>query len=297
MSAWTSGRRPSMGPPSLGGGEACMGLQSLGLGGPHADALLRTVETEIIPRLMLLHGGLAQPQARAGRAAPAVPLCPAPDDDEVERFTNHLLQGHELALAHLKRAAARGLPAPELCLGLLAPAARRLGELWTADLCDFTQVTIALGRLQGLLHVLTRGLASLADGQPPGGRVVFAPAPGEQHTFGLSMVRDFFRSAGWDVWADTPESPDALLALLRRQPFDLVGFSIGSERNVKPLEALIQAVRRESGRRRLRVMVGGPLLLQHPELAPRLGADATADDARQAILAAHTLLAAQDEGR
>jgi hypothetical protein len=63
----------------------------------------------------------------------------------VVQFTELVLTHHEPALAILRSLAERGATAHELCLDLLAPAARRLGEMWNTDCCDFTDVTIALG--------------------------------------------------------------------------------------------------------------------------------------------------------
>lgn len=265
-------------------------------GEARVHALLRTVETEIIPRLMLLH---RQPQdPPAASPAPATSQAdaslPSFDAEAVERFTDRLLQSQAAALVDLRNLADRGVPAAALCLNLMAPAARRLGELWTADLCDFTQVTIALGRLHALLHVVSGDLPSIPVAEDRRLTALLAQAPGEQHTLGLSMVKDFFRAAGWDVWAETPASTQALIPLVRSRHFDVVGFSIGSERHVDALAALIADIRRASVNRRLTVLAGGPLMLAQPELLSRLGADATGEDARQAILVAHDRVGQQD---
>jgi methanogenic corrinoid protein MtbC1 len=263
----------------------------LDMAAAHAGALLRTVESEIIPRLMMLH----RQGPGAGPRAPA--LMPALrdaglDDADVEAFTEQLLKGHDAARSFLTAKLDGGTSVPSLCLSLLAPSARRLGEMWSDDLCDFAQVTIALGRLQGLLRGLAVGLPNFADAGPAGRSALFAAAPGEQHTLGLAMVRDFFRASGWDVWNQTPDDPQALLDLLRTSRFDLLGLSIGSERHADALAGLIARARVVSMNPRLRVLAGGPLLLLQPELASRLGADGTADDARHAILVADKLLTA-----
>ncbi len=260
---------------------------------PHAQALLRTVETEIIPRLMLLHREHSRDLASLLAADSGAVI----DEATVAQFTDAVLAGPGQALEVLQAVAGLGVPPARLCLDLLAPTARRLGDLWSADLCDFTQVTIALGRLHSLVHRVTHGMEVLRVPMADLPSVVFASAPGEQHTLGLTMVRDFFRAAGWQVEPDTPESPQALLALLallRRRRVDLVGFTIGSERHVQTLAALIAEVRRVSLHRHIRVMVGGPLLLAQADVAEALGADAAADDASRAILVAHELVIKQD---
>jgi MerR family transcriptional regulator, light-induced transcriptional regulator len=294
MSAWTQSRPDAPAAPRVPSDAACAGMGPLEFANAHADALMHTVETEIIPRLMLLHRAPPTPTPPALRGDLDAGWIGA---DEVEAFVDRVLEGHDAAMGGLRECAERGVPVAALCLHLLAPAARRLGDLWNADLCDFTQVTIALGRLQALLRGIASGLPSFAEAAPQGRLALFAPAPGEQHTLGLAMVRDFFRASGWDVCDEAPGHPDGLLSLMSSRHFDLIGFSIGSERHVDALADLVAAVRKASANRLLRVLAGGPLLLAQPDLARRLGVDATATDARQAILAADGLLFGQGGGR
>lgn len=262
------------------------------LGAEQAHALVSTVETEIVPRLVDLYRGMAHglvPRVRSEHGSIG--------ETEVRQFAELVITHHEPALAILRRLAERGATAHELCLDLLAPAARRLGDLWTADRCHFSEVTIALGRLQLMLRELAARMGEAEVEQRAPRRVLLLAIAGDQHTFGLAMVRDFFRAAGWRVATDCPEGPEGLKALLRAESFDVVGFTIGAERHAEALAAAVHAVRRHSRNPGVRVLVGGPLLLARPEVAAQVGADATALDARQAILEAERQIAARDEGR
>lgn len=258
-----------------------------------ADTLFRTVETEIIPRLMLLHRQDGGAQRGLGASNDRVSIGPS----HVLEFCDIVLDSRERAETYLQNLLHLGVDLEALCLQLLAPTARHLGELWSADLCEFTDVTIALARLQGLLRFLSVDTRMPRQAGSMGRTALFAPAPGEQHTFGLTMVCDFFRSSGWDVWTDTPSGNDALVALVRDRRFDVVGFSIGNDRALQALAELIRAVRTSSRNRAVRVLAGGPLLIARPQIAALVGADGTAVDARQAMLEAERLVAARDEGR
>lgn len=261
------------------------------LGAEHARALVSTVETEIVPRLVALYRGMTQdvparPRSERGSIG----------ETEVMQFTDLVLGHHEPALAILRRLAERGATAHELCLDLLAPAARRLGDLWTADRCHFSEVTIALGRLQLMLRELAAQMEA-ADADPATARrALLMAVAGDQHSFGLAMVRDFFRAAGWRVGTECPDGPDALKTLVRAESFDIVGFTIGAERHVEALASAVHTLRRHSRNPGVRVLVGGPLLLLRPDIAAQVGADATALDARQAILEAERQVAGRDEG-
>ena len=247
--------------------------------------LLRTIENEIIPRLVL-----------AQRAAPAPAPVPAldgwmPKPDAIADFARLVLtKDAAVACAYAENLFKRGVPTERLYLDLLAPAAQHLGWLWEEDLCDFASVTSGLVRLQQVLHAL-QPMFHDEGGQRFGGRrALIVPVPGEQHTFGLFMVAAFFRRAGWSVTNDPLAALDDIVRLVSAQPFAIVGFSAGSEVRVNAIAATIRAVRRASCNRGVGILVGGPLFLEQPELAPLVGADAMAADGRAAVAQAQNLL-------
>ena len=251
-----------------------------------ASCLARTLEHEIIPRLVDAHRGDDERNASNDDLSGSIA------HHEVERFTESLLRGDEPALvAAVSALRDRGLSVEALLTDLLAPAARQLGHLWCEDQCYFTDVTIGLGRLQRMMRELSPAFGSEVAHPPNGRRVLLVRAPGEQHSFGLSMVAEFFRRAGWEVVsAGEGEGTDPVTAV-RREWFDVVGFSAGSEARLDWLPACIAAVRRSSCHREIAVLVGGPLFTLRPQLARQVGADATASDGSAAPGLAESLLA------
>ena len=249
---------------------------------PIRAPLARTLDGAVIPRLVLA-GRVervrheAAPEDADDRAGTLAELVLARDADAARHFVDQL---HD-----------RGDSFERLYLDVVAPAARRLGELWTDDRCHFTDVTLAMSRLHHVLHLLGHGFyAEGPDAEVPR-RALLVPAPGEQHSFGLAMVAEFFRRAGWDVWASATLERGDLLRLVGRERFDLVGLSTGCDARLDVLPALVHAVRHRSRNPDLGVFVGGPAFLDHPELATAVGADATALDGRQAVAQAEGLLA------
>jgi methanogenic corrinoid protein MtbC1 len=248
--------------------------------------LVRAIEAEIIPRLMLAH--------RAPRDAAALrdaSDCLPPCSDNVAEFARFVL-AHEVpeVLARVHALRARGLPLEAVYLHVLAPVARHLGDLWLADVADFTEVTVGLCRLQQVLRELAAEFTA-EDAQPVSGRrALLVPLPGEQHSFGAQMVAQFFRRAGWDVCSDPVWDVAQLSRLVRRESFDLVGISVSRDGAVSALGDAVSAVRQSSRNPRACILVGGALLLAHPEYVAKVGADATARDGRQAVEQAETLL-------
>jgi methanogenic corrinoid protein MtbC1 len=151
-------------------------------------------------------------------------------------------------------------------------------------------MTVGVGRLQQIMRALSPAFG--ADVSPPahGRRILLAPAPGEQHTFGLSMVTEFFMRAGWDVASTTGMHAENLLEWVQSEWFDVLGFSKGSALRVDDLAAAVTQARRHSRNGAMVVMVGGPLFAMHPEYIALVGADGTARDAETAPGAAEMLL-------
>ncbi len=248
--------------------------------------LLRTIEAEIIPRLMLAHQTEAFPLPVEEARPPTL------DHEDVVAFAALVLsQPVGAAIEHIESLRARGVALEVLYLDLLAPAARHLGELWEADLCDFTQVTLGLWRLQQVMHELSPAFQNEAAYTVQRRRVLLAPAPGSQHTLGLFMVAEFFRRAGWEVSAEPASSVAELVAAVGADWFDVVGLSMGSELHVEGVSAAIGALRKASRNPALGVMVGGAVFVADPGLVAVVGADATAADAPQAVAQAESWVA------
>jgi methanogenic corrinoid protein MtbC1 len=239
--------------------------------------LVRTIEGEIVPRMVL---------ARRVNVVTAVKLPQGrkPDESDVRELVRLLLV-HETGVAssYVDSVRQRGATLESICMDLLAPAARELGLLWEEDECDFMQVTVGLCRLHQVLRELSPAFGAQSCEPEAGRRILLAPCPGEQHTFGVTLVAQFLRRAGWEVWHEFPKTATEILDLTRHNSFAAVGLSVGSETRLDDLAETIRAIRRSSRNRGVGVLVGGPVLVAKPELAASIGADATAPDGRQAV--------------
>jgi MerR family transcriptional regulator, light-induced transcriptional regulator len=247
--------------------------------------LTRTIEAEIIPRLLLANSA-AQCQPDPGPELVFTNIVPA--HEHVEELAN-LVVRHDITTsqAYIENLRARGTSLDDVFLKLLAPTARHLGELWDADLQNFTDVTIGLTTLQHLLRTLSPGYDDFVDQVPPGHRILLVPARGETHTFGLRMLEEFFRRAGWDVDISTSADKPGFTALIASENISVVGFSLSLESGLDQLAADIRNMRRKSKNPDVGIMVGGPAFLDHPERVKQVGADGTAADGLMAVAAAN----------
>ena len=248
--------------------------------------LSRTIEAEIIPRLMQVH--------RSEAPAPAVNAAQGwlPGAAEVAEFTGIVLAEDPIAaLGYVESLRAGGASLEMLCRELLAPAARRLGDLWAADESDFTQVTVGLLTLHRVLRELGPGFPSGFESAERGLAVLLVPPPGEFHTFGIAMVAEFFRRAGWSVCGSPPGSLAELREQVRSRWYDVAGLTVSCDSRLEPLASCIRELRAASRNPGIGVMVGGPLFVGHPERVLQVGADTMVVDGWAAPLRAEYLLA------
>jgi MerR family transcriptional regulator, light-induced transcriptional regulator len=243
------------------------------------STLARTLEADVIPRLVGAHRKPAQSAAKLSAR-------------EVERFVDLLRNASDAeigaAVAAFHR---RGLSVQAIFLEAFAPAARYLGELWVADRCDFSTVTVCLGRLQRLLREWSPAFGTEVEHPPNGRRILLAQHPDEQHSFGLSMVAEFFRRDGWEVLGGVGGAVPDPSSQVARDWFDAIGFSVGSETRLDWLRERIAQVRASTRNRGVVVLVGGPLFVLHPEWVQSVGADAAGHAGGQAPQLTEELLA------
>ena len=249
-----------------------------------SHTLKKTIEGEIIPRLMLSHQGFKK------HAKDENVETWQPSADDIASFASIILNESDgRPLAYIAELQARNVPLDAIYIGLLAPTARLLGEMWANDRCHFVDVTIGLARLQQLLHSLNQDFSREKAPVVEGKRAVFSVASSEQHTYGMLMVAEFFRRDGWDVWCGPPEHGDEVPMLVNDDSFDVIGFSLSRESLVDSLKQEICSVRRASRNPALQILVGGRVFAENTRLVGEVGADIFAQDAKQAIAKAQKL--------
>ncbi|NVN84808.1 MAG: cobalamin B12-binding domain-containing protein [Rhodopseudomonas sp.] len=249
--------------------------------------MVRAIKTRIIPKIVLA--------LRTLPAAGVAELAEQAAAFDLEKFTTLVVGNDEdAAVAHIENLRAEGASIESILLDLLAPVARHLGEMWEADTIDFANVTLGVSRMQRIMRHLGETF-SAPDPATGGGSVLLTTIPGEQHSFGMSMVAEFFRCEGWNICTGPFTSHLDLISLVQERWFDVVGFSVTSDRRLDELKRDIHDIRRDSRNRGVGIMLGGPMMISRPELAAALGADMTSVDASTAPRQARELMASMKD--
>lgn len=252
------------------------------------ELLLKTVESELIPRLFVNHM-MDVPSSSPlveNRATEPVPGLWSSDDNIAAFAAMCISNDPEKLDQHVTDLLAQGVTLESIFLYLLAPAAKHLGEGWTADQLSFVDVHLGLCRLHQLIcECETIGFRS-ENLTLAGESILLTCAPGENHTFGVTMVADFFRRYGWQVSNLCGLDTDFLIARLASTHYTAVGFSLHNEYNYSALAAIIHQVKEASCNKDLFVMVGGDYFIRNPNKVEAIGAQVSAADGRQAVLKA-----------
>ncbi|MEM7027455.1 MAG: cobalamin B12-binding domain-containing protein [Pseudomonadota bacterium] len=251
-------------------------------------SLLDTVESNIIPRLIISHRELTDAKQDLDLQMDAA------FKPKVEEFARLLIEtSFDNAEQYVNEMKNTGTAVDSIYLNLFAATARKLGLMWEEDRCDFTAVTIGVGRLQELLRVFSIEACYDKESEHEHKRILLTPVPGEQHTFGLSMLIEFFNQSGWEVWGWPGVNEKNLLKLVKKECFEIVGISVYAQVHLETLASTIKLIRDSSKNKSVNIMVGGYVFAKHPELISEVGADDFASNALEALEKAEKLCRVQ----
>lgn len=174
-----------------------------------------------------------------------------------------------------------GVSIRELYLEVFQPVQREIGRLWQSNEISVAEEHFCTASTQALMAQFYPQILGTAR---VGRKVVIACVGSELHEIGTRMVADFFEMAGWDgiyIGANTPTP--ALVDLVCRERPNLVGLGITMPYHLGTAATLIERLRSDARCAEVKIIAGGYVFQQHPELWRTLGADGCAADAQGAV--------------
>ncbi|WOE74533.1 cobalamin B12-binding domain-containing protein [Alterisphingorhabdus coralli] len=252
------------------------------------DDLSVVVENLVIPKLIAerpnLHGAVLD-DGHCSCGSKAI------SKTDVEYFVLLALEGDARKLLDfVDSCLSTGSSVETIYVDLLAPAARRLGDYWDEDSVDFVDVTMGLWRVQEILRELTLHLPPKFEEGHGQRSALFSTMPGEQHSLGTLMVAECFQRAGWDADVLMEPTRSELTGKFANRYYDLIGLTVSLDCPTDAITNLIKAIRAVSTNPEIKVLLGGRVINDQPELVQLCGADGTADDAPSAVKVAEELV-------
>lgn len=265
------------------------GQQAEETSGEFLNLLAEVVEGQVIPRLMLAHkAALAE---GADTKAPEAPEGRGIEPYEIEAFAKLSLAGNLDDMENFVIALTReGITIQSVYLDLMTPSARLLGEYWMQDEFTFTDVTMGLGCLQTLLFRLSVKQVPEESLQQVMPKALFVTPEGGQHSFGVRMIGDLYRQAGWKAHCEINATIDLIADMVKQESFDLLGISLSSSEQIEQSSDIIEQIRLVSMNSNIKILLGGSLIAEDPGIAERIGADMFASNGKEAIVIAQKML-------
>ena len=248
----------------------------------NATQQLRLVETEL-PQDAISNLAREVVRRLAFRMPRHENVADLPTQSEIDLLCAALLSGDDRAADQFILAARRdGVDTAAISRGYVAGAARKLGQMWDDDRISFIDVTLACGKLYGIIrglrHVLAPQIIQGRETRP----ALFALAPGETHTLGIEIATDHFRRDGWDVDMLMGLDHDAMVAGADLRHYEAIVLVANSDRMLEPLTRLSLALRITQPL--AHIIVAGGILDHHPDILRLVGAEAVMADLDSAIV-------------
>lgn len=220
-----------------------------------------------------------------GLADSDMPCVPPVSDAWLEQknaFQAGLQRGdHQACLALARELVHQCSDVAAFYLYIIQPAMYEIGLLWERAIISVAQEHLA----SAIVSRVMAGVNMLVSGtRPSRGKAVIASAPDEFHEIGGWMIADILACEGWDVrylGANTPQ--DALISLLADFKPEALGLSVTMAFNIEKTRAIIDTIRKHPELKTIRIIVGGRVFNENPEIWRILGADAWAANLSHAL--------------
>lgn len=178
----------------------------------------------------------------------------------VEEFCSTLL-GYDAsaALNFIADRRAEGCDLETIYVGYIAAAARELGARCEDDRISLFDVAMGTGHLYALMRSLRAETEASESDLDVQRYALFATVPGEDHSIGITIAADLFRSEGWEIDLQTGTDHASLLAHAEYSKPRVIGLSLTTERRLDALVRMVVAMRLVLPRSIIGVATGGTL--------------------------------------
>ncbi|OHE40912.1 MAG: hypothetical protein A2Y16_03250 [Tenericutes bacterium GWF2_57_13] len=213
---------------------------------------------------------------------------------EIDPFLADLLQMRsEKATRYVVEQYEKGVGIESIYLDILQPTLYKVGALWQRGIIGVAKEHYVTAVIQ---HIIGQLYPYLFETRKTSRHAMTAVCAGsELHEIGMRMVADFFELAGWDTYflgSNLP--PEMVVEQLKAVPTGVLAISATTPSHLPEVEELVHRIRAEADLCGTKIIVGGRVFNETPELWRQVGADGFATDAKDAIRIARTLIGDDD---
>jgi 5-methyltetrahydrofolate--homocysteine methyltransferase len=214
---------------------------------------------------------------------------------DLELITENVVEGNVEEVKELtKNAIAGGVDVATILDDGLIAGMGAIGEQFERKEAYVPELLLAARAMRAGLELLEPLL--VGSGVEPKGKVVLGTVKGDVHNIGKDLVGIMLKGAGFeiiDLGVDVP--PEKFTEAVREGEVGIVGMSGLLTTTLPLMKTTIEALDAAGLRKRVKVMIGGAVVTQ--DYADRIGADAYAANAAEAVSKAKELLGLEGGSR
>ncbi|OHD19903.1 MAG: methyltransferase [Spirochaetes bacterium GWB1_66_5] len=202
--------------------------------------------------------------------------------DDFKQMKEQVQAGEAEKLKELiKKALASKVAPMEIIEKALRPALEEVGQKFETLEIFLPEMIMAADAMAAGVEIL-RPLLAAAGGEKKVGRVVLGTVSGDVHRIGKDIVRIMLEGAGFDVTDAGHDVPDdTFLAKVKELKPDILGLSALMTTTMQNIPRVIEALKAEGLRGKVKVIVGGAPVLS--DWAKQIGSDGYGENAVQAV--------------
>jgi MerR family transcriptional regulator, light-induced transcriptional regulator len=201
---------------------------------------------------------------------------------ESQAYLKALLnRDRESAARIISQLVEKNTPIEEIYEQIFQVTQYEVGRLWQRNEVSVGQEHYCTAATQQIMSTLYPKIFST---EKSGKKMTACSVSGELHEIGIRMVADLFELRGWDtdyLGANMPE--EEILTWIENHKPHLLAISVTLPVHLSKARHLIELIRRNSTSSGLKILAGGYLFSKDPDLWKKVGADASASSAKEAV--------------
>ena len=209
--------------------------------------------------------------------------------EQAQKYLDYLLNmQREEAVELIVDLAENGVDIGDIYLNIFQIVQYEIGRLWQLNEISVAEEHYATSITQLAMSQL---YPKIFSSYKKGKKVLTTCVGDELHELGIRMVADLLEINGWDtihMGANTPAAE--IINILKDKNIDLLSVSVTLPFQFENAKELLSKVRADKELEDLKIMVGGRLFLKSDDLWKKIGADAFAKNAKDAVKVADSLL-------
>ncbi len=209
--------------------------------------------------------------------------------DDAKQYLDALLKGkrikaHDLIATLVKN----GVPVASIYENIFTVTQQEIGLLWQNNIITVAHEHYCTAATQSIMATL---YPYIFTSEKKGRKMLACSVSGDLHEIGIRMLSDLFEMDGWDTYymgANMPES-NIISAIVEQNP-QLLAISATMPFHITKVHSLIKKIRSNILLDNVRIMVGGYPFSLVGDLWRKVGADAFAPDANDAVKIANKMM-------